>query len=185
MRPLRFVQMTRAQRGFTLVELMTVVGIMGILAAVAVTLTRKHVVTAKGNRALAGVQAIRVAEEAFRAEHGQYLDCSPGVLRYYPMLTPGKSEYSWRQPTHQDYGRWAALGLPSEGVSTPYGYMVSAGLPTTGFPVLKTAAKPTLPTFADPWYVIQVEGNLDGDSVFMRGFATSANGEVYIEDESE
>jgi type II secretory pathway pseudopilin PulG len=168
-----------------LVELMTVVAIMGILAAVAVTLVRGHVLAAKTNRALSGAQAILTSQLAFRAEHGQYLDCSPGTLRYYPMLKPDKRMYAWRQTSHLDYARWSALGLPSDGSGTQYGYMMSAGLPSTPYPTFHLSAAPTMPASADPWFVVQFAGDLDGDDVQMRGAATSLNNEVFVENETE
>lgn len=172
-------------RGFTLVELMTVVAIMGILAAVAVTLVRRHVTAAKTNRALSGAKAVLTQQVAFRSEHGQYLDCSPGALRYYPMLIPGKTMYAWRQSAHADYARWIALGLPSDGSGTQYGYMMNAGLPSTAYPTLRLTSPPLLPPSADPWYVVQFAGDLDGDGIFMRGVTTSLNNETYVENEIE
>src|SRR5258706_10938134 len=153
--------------GFTLVELMTVVAITGILAAIGVSLVRGHVNVAKANRALAGMEAIRVAEEGFRAQNGQYLNCSLGSTpQWYPMLVPGKSVYDWRQSTHADWPQWQALGVPRDG-GTQYGFLVNAGTPGTAYPTLQTTIKPTLPAATDPWYAIQVKGDIDGDGIFM------------------
>jgi prepilin-type N-terminal cleavage/methylation domain-containing protein len=169
--------------GFTLVELMTVVAITGILAAIGISLVRGHLNVAKANRALSGIQALRTAEEAFRSQNGQYLDCSLSG-KWYPMLVPGKLKYEWHQAGHADWPQWKNLGLPTDG-GTQFGFLVNAGSPATAYPALQTADKPTLPASPDPWYVIQVEGDLDGDSVFMLGVATSATGEVYVEHEGE
>jgi len=169
--------------GFTLVELLTVVAITGILATVGVVLVRNHLSMAKANRALSGLQALSAAEVAFRAENGRYLDCSGTTARWYPMLIPGKTLYDWRQ-THADGPCWQALGLPRDS-GTQYGYLLHAGLPGVVAPVLATAAQPVLGTSPEPWFVIQVKGDLDGDGVFLQGFATSWSGEVYLENEGE
>ena len=173
-----------ASAGFTLVELMVVVAITGILATIGIVLIRGHLNVAKANRALVGIQAIRTAEEAFRAQNGQYLDCSGTSANWYPMGTPSKLTYDWRQPTHADYTCWMALGVPGV-ATTQYGFLVNAGNPSTAYPTLQTAVKPVLPASPDHWYVIQVKGDLDGNGVFMLGAATSLNGEVYLEHEGE
>jgi prepilin-type N-terminal cleavage/methylation domain-containing protein len=181
----RVVLRRRQSAGFTLVELMTVVAITGILAAVGVTLIRGHLNVAKANRALAGITALRAAEEAFRAENGTYLDCSGTTAKWYPMLVPGKVKVEWHQPdTHPDGARWALLPVTNTS-PTQYGFLLNAGTPNTAYPILQTAQKPTLTPSPDPWYVIQVMGNLDGDEIPMLGLATSFNGEVYLEHEGE
>ena len=174
----------RGRAGFTLVELMTVVAITGVLAAIGVTLVKGHISTAKAGRALVGVQAIRVAEEQYRAQGGQYLGCSTSVV-WYPNETPGSVEQDWRKPTHAHGPCWITLGVPRNG-GTQYGYLVNAGRPGDAYPALQTTNDPTLPNPAgDVWYVIQVKGNIDGDAVPMLGVATSFSGETYIENESE
>jgi len=175
----------RAQSaGFTLVELMVVITITGILAAVGIALVRGHVNVAKANRALAGIAAIRVAEEAFRAQNGQYLDCSGTNTNWYPMTSPGKQKYEWHQPSHADYAKWMGLGVTGDR-ATQYGFLVNAGNPSVAYPTLQTAQKPTLGTSPDHWYVIQVKGDINGNGVFMLGVAESFNGEVYLENEGE
>jgi prepilin-type N-terminal cleavage/methylation domain-containing protein len=180
----RLVQRRPQSAGFTLVELMTVVAITGILAAVGVTLVRSHLNVAKANRALSGITAIRAAEEAFRAENGTYLDCSGPDANWYPMTDPGKVKYEWHQTGHVNGGRWALLPVTNTS-PTQYGFLLNAGTPNTAYPTLQTAQKPPLPASPDPWYVIQVKGDIDGDKVPMLGLATSFNGEVYLEHESE
>jgi len=171
--------------GFTLVELMTVVAITGILAAVGVTLIRGHLNVAKANRALSGIAAIRAAEESFRAENGRYLDCSGTTKKWYPMVEPGKSKYEWHQTGHIDGARWALLPV-TDTSPTQYGFLLNAGTPNTAYPTsFETAQDPALTPSPDPWYIIQVKGDLDGDKIPMLGLATSFNGEVYLEHEGE
>ena len=181
------VRMRRTSAGFTLVELMTVVAITGILATIGVVLVRGHVNAAKTNRALAGIQAIRVAEAQYRAQGGQYLSCSSfSEPKWFPMEVPGKFVQDWRNFSRPDDGPcWKQLGVLHSG-GTQYGYTVHAGLPSGTYPTLKTANDPVLPTPAPQlWYVIQVKGDVDGDETPMHGVATSYNGEVYLENETE
>jgi prepilin-type N-terminal cleavage/methylation domain-containing protein len=169
--------------GFTLVELMAVVLITGILAAIAVSLVRDHVNVAKSNRALAGIQAIRAAQEAFRAQNGRYLDCTVNG-GWFPMATPGKVLYDWRQDEHLDWDNWQALGV-ARYAPTQFGYMVDAGIPGQGYPELFTTADPTIPAATTDWYVIQAKGDLDGDGRFYQAVATSNASSVYVEREGE
>jgi len=167
---------------------MVVVAITGILATIGVALIRGHLNVAKANRALAGIQAIRTAEEAFRAQNGQYWDCSGANARWYPMpdsTLPGKTLYQWRQSGNSDYANWMALGVPGM-TSSQYGFLVNAGNPSTAYPTtFATAFKPAFPVSSDHWYIIQVNGDIDGNGKFMTGLATSFNGEVYLEHEGE
>lgn len=181
----RLVQRRQHSAGFTLVELMTVVAITGMLAAIGVVLIRGHLNVAKANRALAGIAAIRAAEEAFRAETGTYLDCSGTDANWYPMTDPGKVKYEWHQTGHVDGARWAMLPVTNTS-PTQYGFLLNAGTPNTAYPTsFKTARAVSFTPSPDPWYIIQVKGNIDGDNIPMLGIATSFNGEVYLEHEGE
>lgn len=166
---------------------MVVVVITGILATIGIMLVRGHLNAAKVNRALAGVQAIRVAQEQYRAQGGQYLSCSSFVdPRWYPMEVPDQLVHDWRNFTRAGDGAcWKQLGVLQDGSGTQYGYLVHAGLPGAGYPTLELADAPALPASAQLWYVIQVKGDIDGDGSFMQGVATSYSGEVYLENEGE
>jgi prepilin-type N-terminal cleavage/methylation domain-containing protein len=63
--------------GFTLVELMTVVAIMAIIAAVAMPLYRGYIVTAREGVLIEAISTVEVFQEDIRLRTGNY---QPGVF---------------------------------------------------------------------------------------------------------
>ncbi|HOV22203.1 MAG TPA: prepilin-type N-terminal cleavage/methylation domain-containing protein [bacterium] len=67
-------KMMKNKKGFTLIELMVVVIIVGILASVAVPLYTAHVKQAKASEGAALVGSVRTAELVYYAQHNTYTD---------------------------------------------------------------------------------------------------------------
>lgn len=180
---------------------MVVVAIVGVLAVIGVAAVHKYVFSAKTNEARAVIQAIRVAEERFRAENQRYLSVSgpPGTTlpddQYYPNATPDRTKRTFflSRPPDPALGpldrKWRLLDPPvASNQPVQFGYLVVAGPPGMAMPAPHTASKPAWPdagNMADPWYVIEAKGNVDGDEVATFVVASSLNGEVYVENEGE
>ena len=63
----------KAQKGFTLIELMIVVAIIGILAAIAIPNFLQYQMKSRQSEAKTNLQAIRTSEISFQAEKGCYI----------------------------------------------------------------------------------------------------------------
>jgi len=173
-------------RGFTLVELLTVVAITGVLATIGTMLVRQRFKEAKTTEATTLMQALRGAQESRRAETGTYQNCSAagtGTL-WYPASPDGRYR-AWKNSSHGDWDNWKQLDV-SRPEGTQFGFLVNAGSPAQTPTAPQTASKPTWPTgLADPWYVIQAAGDRDKDTKLSLMVAASFNGELYIENDGE
>jgi len=64
------------QHGFTLLELMTVVGIIAILAAIAMPVYTGYIATSREGALVASISTIRVFQDDFRLRRNTYSDGS-------------------------------------------------------------------------------------------------------------
>ena len=81
---MKFSRFRKNAGGFTLVELMVVVIIVGILIAAAVPMYLRYTRRALATEAQAGVGSIRTAEQIYHTEHGVYLAVAAGTVGNSP-----------------------------------------------------------------------------------------------------
>ena len=77
----------KSKKGFTLIELMIVVAIIGILAAIAIPNFLRFQLKAKSSEGKVNIAAIRTAEESYLAEFGVYVAAAVN-----PAAVPGSAK---------------------------------------------------------------------------------------------
>lgn len=180
----------RIKSGFTLVELMVVVLIVGILATIGIVSLKEHVVSSRSIEALAMIQSIRAAEERYRAENLVYLDVTDTTNEWYPVdpaSDPGRKKYAFFRSADGDAlaGRWQLLN-PTLFGPVEFGYKVNAGAPGEAMtPITTEGGALSWPVPVEPWYVIQARGDVDDDTKASYFVASSLRADVYRENESE
>jgi type IV pilus assembly protein PilA len=111
------------QKGFTLIELMIVVAIIGILAAIAIPNFLSYQKKAKTSEAKTNLGAIRTSEESYKAENDVYLSCTASPA----ASVPNSARVVWA-----DAGGFGTIGFaPSGTVYYKYNVVAAAGPPVS------------------------------------------------------
>lgn len=171
-------------RGFTLTELMIVIVIVGIVATLAIEGFKGHVDASKTSEATMVLQAIRVAEETYRAENQVYLNVTSELGKdegWFPRASVDNQKIVFASDTHEDRERWRRLN-PRVDRPVAFGYKAHAGMAgdAAAMPQLLTddyqlPDETNPPT--EPWYVLQARGVSGGISFVL---ATSFDPEVRV-----
>src|SRR5688572_5769331 len=166
------IRRTRA-RGFTLIELMMVVAIIGILSAIAIPAFQSYIKRSKVAEAVTFLGDVKQRQESYRAEFGQYCgDASD--YNYHPAAVPvGADKVEWSDGAVPD--AWTQLGANPDGqVFFQYGFIAGApGTAPTG---------PDLGPANEFWFSSQARADFDddGDTFFIEGY--SHGNHVYMSD---
>ena len=83
------VKKQRKQQGFTLIELMIVVAVIGVLAAIAIPQYQKYVAKSEVASALATLTGVKTNVEAYAVENGAFPDGSTANQTEADLGVPG------------------------------------------------------------------------------------------------
>ncbi|MBX3250824.1 MAG: prepilin-type N-terminal cleavage/methylation domain-containing protein [Myxococcales bacterium] len=160
-----------SEAGFTLMELMIVVAIVGILAAIAIPTFTAYVQKSRTTEATTFLAEIKQRQEAYRAEFNQYAD----VMNPQPSTIPrGGQQIGW-DPTQAE---WQQLGAAADN-AVRFQYDTFAGLPSQAVSGGLAGCGGGAGTGVDNtefWFVAQAVGDLDGDGVPVCFEVTSHRG---------
>jgi prepilin-type N-terminal cleavage/methylation domain-containing protein len=178
------------QSGFTLIEAMVVVAIVGILATLAVYGVRKYILAAKSSEAIEMIRAIKSAQEAYKAETFQYLPVNgktfSGTTGFFPTDDPDDRKRVWGG-TSATAQSWARLGVQADApVQFTYGCAAGTGsdVPAGHGSSSAVSGWPSS-ALGMPWYVVQAVGDLDADETNSVFTSASFTSEIFIDKEGE
>jgi type IV pilus assembly protein PilA len=155
----------RKSRGFTLIELMVVVAIVGVLSTLAVVGYRKMVNSSHVSEGSHMVQAIRLAQETFRAETGRYQNVGWATLCPFASATPPtRQKMNWNPGCNGGNTTWNTLPVRSDG-PVMFGYGTISGQQGQAQPAIAFQGEDYVAAVGNApndWFVIGAAADIDG-----------------------
>jgi prepilin-type N-terminal cleavage/methylation domain-containing protein len=170
----------RSKVGFTLVELMIVVVIVGILSVLAITGYRKYIYASRNAEAVQFLGGVRAAQMAYYQANGAFCGVPGDGDRWprdIPSLDTGKLRWNDPGDPIPAISAWHDLAVESPG-SVWFQYRVAAG----------RAGQPgggAIQNSQRPWFWAQANGDFDGNGVLSTFEVTSEKPDVWRKNENE
>jgi len=155
------LSMLRGKKGFTLIELMIVVAIIGILAAIAIPNFLRFQAKSKQSEAKGNLGGIFTAQVAFQGEHNFF-----GTFSEIAWKPTGTARYTyWSGPIgapRTNFDAWVASGHTADPATDNAGFIPAIAAPTA------VAAR------SDNTFLNVAVGNIDTDATLDEWTMTEA-----------
>jgi general secretion pathway protein G len=123
----------RERAGFTLIEILVVIAVLAMLAALVAPNVFQHVGTAKDATARSQIELLGAALDAYRLDNGRYPSTDQGLeaLRVPPTTQPAPS--NWRGP-------YLRKDVPLDPWGVPYIYLNPGEINQNGYDLVSLGA---------------------------------------------
>ena len=123
----------RGRAGFTLIEILVVIAVIAMLAALVAPNVFQHVGTAKDATARSQIELLGAALDAYRLDNGRYPTTEQGLnaLQVQPTIQPLPS--NWRGP-------YLRKAVPPDPWGTPFIYLSPGEMNQRGYDLLSLGA---------------------------------------------
>jgi prepilin-type N-terminal cleavage/methylation domain-containing protein len=155
----------RTRRGFSLMELMIVVVITGVLAAIAIPTFSGYVIKSRTSEAVQFLGVIKLKQEAYRAEFGQYLQYAGPIADPDDIVfVPNDEDHmiGKEEKFPDDNASFNILGAKPDGM-VRFGYGWAAGLPAAAAAAGLDGLPYLMPQPLDHYFIAQAVADLDDD----------------------